>query len=53
MSALTTRVVTCSTVHFRNNLTNKAECFNTKATIIDSDFDLIIGRVSIFEHDLS
>ena len=40
------------TVHFHNEISKKDESFDLTATIIQSDFDLILGRVSIYEHDL-
>jgi len=37
---------------FLNELTNKHESISIRATILDSSFDLIIGRRDIFKHDL-
>ena len=37
---------------FKNEITNIYETIALKATIIDSDFDLIIGRRDIFKYDI-
>ena len=39
-------------VKFHNELINDFETISLKATIMMSDFDLIIGRRDIFKYDL-
>ena len=37
---------------FHNELTGCQETVDLEASIVDSDFDIIIGRVDIYRHDL-